>query len=137
MDHPVVAEHVRTELEPFLTEQGFHQAGEDVHSIVYESAVTRVTIIWDPRGEIDVTVRRIAESSVHAHWEYGEITTLDAVPVHFRRVVDELRQEPDLVAGNVTCFDELRRRNEQRSKELTAYYARQGPRPKWLGQDRS
>lgn len=136
VDQPVVADNVRTELEPFLLDHGFQQADVNEHSIAYESAVTRVAVFWDPRGEIDVTVSRIAESSVHARWDYGEITTVAAVPWHLRRVIDKLSQEPGLLAGDVAVFGDLRQRNEQRSKELTAYYSRQGPRPKWLGRER-
>lgn len=114
-------------------DRGFHEAESTAHSIVYESAVTRVTVVWDPRGEINVTVSRVTESSVHAQWSYGEITSPAAVPIHIQRVVRELSGEPGLLAGDAVEFERLRHRNEQRSKEWTAYYSGQGPRPKRFG----
>lgn len=137
MDQPFVEEAVRTELQPFLLERGFREATGNAHSLVYESAVARVSVVWDPRGEIDVTVSRLAEPSVHVRWDYGEITTAAEVPVHLRRIINELSDQPGLLAGDAEVFEQLRQRNEQRSRELTAYYSRQGPRPKWLGRERA
>ena len=133
VDPPLVAEAVRTGLEPFLMDRGFHEAGSNAHSTVYESAVTRVTVVWDPRGEINVAVSRVGESNVHAQWSYGEITSPAAVPMHIQRVVRELSGEPGLLAGDAVEFERLRHRNEQRSKEWTAYYSGQGPHPKRSG----
>ena len=71
MDQPLVSEAVRTELEPFLFDRGFREADANAHSIVYESTATRVTVTWDPRGEIDVKVSQVNESSVHADGTTG------------------------------------------------------------------
>jgi hypothetical protein len=136
VDHPVVAAAVRSELEPYLMEGGFCQVAEDTHSIVYESANTRVTAIWDPRGEIDVLVARLDEQSPHGRWQYGEITTAASVPTNLRQIIGEFTARPQILAGDGAFFDELRGRNEQRSRELTAYYSRKGPRPDWLGRER-
>ena len=133
MDHPVVAEAVRVELVPFLAEQGFQEGSSDQHSARFASADTEVSVFWDPRGEIAVLAQRRDEASPHGRWQYGEVTTATSVPGHLRRVVRLFAEQPAILAGDAPFYDDLRRRNEQRSRELTAYYSRNGPRPEWMG----
>ena len=133
MDQSLVEGAVRAVLEPFLVEHGFREEISNAHSVVYKSSATRVTVVWDPRGEIGVTVSRIAESSVHERWVYGEITSPEAVPIHLQEAVRALSAQQGLLEGDDAEFERLRQRNEQRSKEWTAYYSGQGPRPTRLG----
>jgi hypothetical protein len=133
VDRSLVDEAVRTVLEPFLVEHGFRESMADAHSIAYESDATRVTVTWDPRGEIDVTVTPLAASSVHERWAYGEITSPAAVPIHLREVVRTLRGQPGVLAGDDAEFERLRQQNEQRAEAWTAYSSGRGPRPKRTG----
>ena len=125
---------VRSELTFLLDEHDFAVLREDEYIVELESPTLCAQVVWDPRGEVDVNVRRRGVERFgdarYGQWSYVGMVGRASVPRLLQLAGERLRAEPRVLQADDDYFDQLAVEQRQEAQEWTAYYSRKGPRPR-------
>ena len=123
------ANAVRDKLAFLLTEHGFRVVHEDAHCVRLESVSLCAEAVWDPRGEVTISVfqRGYRDSGT---WSYTGMVGRASIPRLLEIAAERIRAQEQMLLGDDAFFEILAEEQRQASEALTAYYSRKGPRPR-------
>jgi hypothetical protein len=120
---------VRREL-AFLTDlYDFRIVREDRHQVEFQSPMTHVMAIFDPRGEVEVVVRLREATSAFAAINFGGQTGTASLTRLVQLIANDLRHEEPALRGDAAFFELVALERSRQAAEWTAYYSGKGPRP--------
>jgi len=125
---------VRSELAFLLDAHGFVVLREDEHIVELESPTLFAQVVWDPRGEVGVNIRRRGVERFgdarYGQWSYFGMVGRASVQRLLQLAAERLRAEPRVLQADDEFFDALAREQHGTAREWTAYYSGKGPRPR-------
>ena len=123
-------DEVGRELHFLIAEHGFRVTRESQHIVEMESATLWAQAVWDPRGEVEVCVRRLgaAGDARYGQWTYSGAVGRATRARLLQLAGERLREEPAVLNGDPDFFDRLGREQKLKAEQWTAYYSREGPR---------
>jgi hypothetical protein len=120
---------VRRELAFLLSDHDFSPVSEETHIVSWESPTLGLQAVWDPRGEVAVSIflRELGQPS--EGWNYTGMVGRASVARLLQLSAESMKTDPAVLSADVGYYTELAAERRRRSREWTAYYARKGPRP--------
>jgi hypothetical protein len=126
-EFPVAA---RREFAFLIVEHSFEVTHEDQHRVRLESPILVVEAFWDPRGEVSVAVFRHGHEQWAEGWNYAGMVGRASISRLLEIAGEKMRAEGAVLRGDAGFYEELAVEQSRLAKEWTAYYSRQGPRPR-------
>jgi hypothetical protein len=123
-------EIARRQLAPLIHDQGFTLVAEDQHHIRLESDSLAIEAWHDPRGEVEVSMSRLASADRYEVWTYTGMVGTASVARLLEIAVEQMSVDPAILRGDQAFYEQLGAEKRRRSEEWTAYYAGKGPQPR-------
>jgi hypothetical protein len=119
---------VRDKWASLLRDDAFTVVEEDDNRVVLTSPDTRILVIHDPRGEVDVDVCRHDQEPWQG-WTYAGMVGSASAARLLELALKRMRADPAILRGDAAFYEALGERATADAEAWTAYYARRGPRP--------
>lgn len=120
---------VRRELAFLVSDHDFSPASEDTHLVSWESPTLGLQAVWDPRGEVAVSIFLLELGEPSEGWHYSGMVGRASVARLLQLSAESMKTDPAVLSGDVGYYTELAAERRRVSREWTAYYAGTGPRP--------
>jgi hypothetical protein len=91
---------------PLLTEHGFVVVEQAADAVTLESNRLRVLAVFDPRGELDVSVA-LRDSEDWTGWQYTGMVGRAPVERLLELGLDQMRSDPRILSGDVPFFERV------------------------------
>lgn len=111
-----------------ILRQGFEVTDESDGRVVLESRAVQIAAVYDPRGELDVSVHPRG-SEWPLRWSYMGMVGTASVGRLLQLALAEMESEPAILSGDPDFFERLGKENEASSHKWNEYDAGRGPRP--------
>lgn len=121
-------ELVRDKWASLLSGEAFTVIEEDDDRVVLTSPNTRIVVIHDPRGEVDVAVSPHGQEPGPS-WSYAGMVGTASVARLLELALTRMQAEPAILRGDTAFYEGLADRATAEAEAWTAYYAGRGPRP--------
>jgi hypothetical protein len=124
------ADLVRREFAFLAVDHGFQVTREDQQRVRLESPTLVVVAFWDQRGEVAVRVSRRGHEEWAESWNFDGMVGRATVLRLLQMAGEQMKAEASVLLGDAAYYAALSAEQNRSAKERTAYYSRQGPRPR-------
>lgn len=100
----------------------------DDDRVVLTSANTRIVVVYDPRGQVDVAVSPHGREPWQG-WSYTGMVGTASVSRLLEIALMRMQAEPAILRGDTAFYEALAKRTTANAEAWTAFYAGRGPRP--------
>jgi hypothetical protein len=123
-----LADLVREKFAPLLAEHGFVVVEQAADAVTLESSRLRVLAVFDPRGELDVSVA-LRDSEDWMGWQYTGMVGRASVERLLELALDQMQGDPRILAGDAVFFEHVATERRAKSEAWAAFASGHGPRP--------
>jgi hypothetical protein len=120
---------VRSEWASLIADHGFRVISEDAFTVILHGDKVGIIVARD-RGELAVSAFLLSDGEPSFGWQYEGMVGKASEPRLLQIAMDRLVEDPRILAGDPSLYEQISQTTHRLAREWTDYYARKGPRPK-------
>lgn len=110
-------------------DHGFKLVAQDHHHVRLESQSLAVEAWYDPRGEVEVRVSRLASADPYEVWTYTGMVGRASVARLLEIALEQMSANPEVLSSDQAYYEAIGFEKRQLAEAWTAYYEGKGPQP--------